>query len=980
MLAAAAALWSGLPVCAAVTSADELRRLTEAQRLADERFSVGDVAGCRAILLEVRAIAWQASTRSSVEWPFNMAQCQFWTNEPPRADEAPRDIYRWGNQALREGVTPAEVNALFDPWLRKLVQRKDEFAGEDQMRFFIAYRQSLNSFGMREQGDEVMQQAVRERLNAATATPPLPSAEAGLMHLAQALYGSWELHFYTRQLYEEFDRALGPAHPVTLVTLRALAYGERFHGRAQSAVRYADLAVTLVNQHQPGNERLRIGLMAERSACLAAAGRLADALADGMWVRDRLLARDPLPLEGLVRMNYNLAGIALEMGDYPTSIGYADASIDYARRTGIANMLVEARVPGAIREVARLMIGERGAAQALQTAIEPTRVGEMHIGPMAFALVRHAAESGDQALLDWAVDFMNLHIERYRTPFHSDRAVQPLMKAWQAAGFGLQHAEVREPLDLALSISLTGRSLGTEALTHFSLARHLAATQPDEAILLYKRGANALQQLRTGLPGGEADLHRAWLASHEADLRAFIGLLIDRGRLVEAEQAVLFLRDEEIVDYTRRARGKRSAAIQSLPYTGSEADRSARFDALAQRVKQAAASADQRADAWRTIRTKNWYRDDEAAADAAAFQREVHQLLQPMPEPAAGPPRPRGAPTTTLPRGLARVTYFVRAEGVDAVVQQGRVFRSRTVVIARDELNRRVQAMRVAMGAPQRDARAPSRALYDTLIAPLADLLKGAGISQLQIVPDASLRYVPFAALHDGQRWLAQRYALSTDLSGSALHGSAPGTSQGVLAFGRSTGDAEHAALPGVERELSGVTSERGAVAINDAFTAASLRSGLERQPAVVHIASHFELSPAGEEKSYLLLGDGQRLSLADLRQLPWGGVQLALLSACDSAVTVEAGHGRELVGFATALLGAGVRNVVASLWRVSDGATAEWMKSFYGGQASRPHERRPLLSPQILAQTQRRWLRDHEGSPLAHPHYWAAFSWIGPP
>ena len=200
---------------------------------------------------------------------------------------------------------------------------------------------------------------------------------------------------------------------------------------------------------------------------------------------------------------------------------------------------------------------------------------------------------------------------------------------------------------------------------------------------------------------------------------------------------------------------------------------------------------------------------------------------------------------------------------------------------------------------------------------------------------------------------------------------------RGIVAFGRSTGDSEHSALPGVERELAAVSRRRGSVALNGAFTQASLQSGLAGNPALVHIASHFVLSPAGEDKSYLLLGDGQHLSLSDLRQMPWQGVQLALLSACDSAVTVDAGNGRELVGFAAALQGAGARNVLASLWRVSDGATAQWMEMFYAQPAQRTG---PRVSPDTLAQTQRNWLRTHAASPLAHPHYWAAFSWIGVP
>jgi CHAT domain-containing protein len=152
------------------------------------------------------------------------------------------------------------------------------------------------------------------------------------------------------------------------------------------------------------------------------------------------------------------------------------------------------------------------------------------------------------------------------------------------------------------------------------------------------------------------------------------------------------------------------------------------------------------------------------------------------------------------------------------------------------------------------------------------------------------------------------------------------------------------------------------------------------RKPAIVHLASHFTLDPEGEDKSYLLLGDGRHLSLTELRQLPWEGVQLALLSACDSAVAVDAGSGRELVGFTTALRGAGVSNVVATLWRVSDGATAQWMEMFYARLAGHAKPAlMPALRPDMLAGTQRQWLRRHAGSPLAHPHYWAAFSWIGP-
>jgi CHAT domain-containing protein len=944
---------------AAEVSAAEVARLEVALRQADELLSKGDLAACRGTLDEVKDVAWHLRIATSHRWSELMSNCLFWIDGRPTA-----------------AASLEAVLAVLEPWRLHLRDNPDN-APEEEITFLFAYWRQMIQFGHRDHGDKIFLPALRARIARLVAQPDDAATHTELMTVASNMHGSWRQHDYTRTFCEWFEESLGPAHPITLVAVRALAYGEGLLGRPQNALKYAERAVELAIQNPRVDERLRVGLIAQRANGRASVGRLADALADTLLVRDALLKRDPPPLEGLIRTHYNLAGIALEMGDQRAAIEYADRSIAYAREEGSERMLTEARVPAAIREVARVMLGEPGAAQALKAAIEPTVAEEMHIGSQAFFLVQHAARSGDGELLGWAAEFMNKYIRNYRTPFHTDRALVPLISAWQRGGNALRAPEVRSDLDLALAGSITGRSLPTESLTQFSLARHLAPSQPDEAVWLYKRGANALQQMRLGLPTGNAELHRAWLAAHEADLRAFIGLLIDRGRLVEAEQAVLFLRDEEMVEYTRRSRASRATTAQALSYTATEAERNVGFDALAQRVQQAATAADKRADKWRTDSYKYRYRDDDADAALAGFQREVHELLAPaVPTGGEAPPLRRAA-EPALASGTARLTYFVRDATIDVVMQRGLERRNVSVPIARDELNRRVHTLRVALSSPQRDALAPSRALHEVLIAPIDAWLKAVGSLRLQIVPDAALRYVPFAALHDGERFLAQRFVLMTDLNGSAGRGGPVAPARGIVAFGRSDGDNEHSALPGVERELAAVSRQRGSVALNGAFTQASLNRGLAGRPALVHIASHFVLSPAGEDKSYLLLGDGQRLSLADLRQMPWQGVQLALLSACDSAVTVDAGHGRELVGFATALQGAGVRNVLASLWRVPDGATAQWMEMFYAQRATRANV---PLSADTLARTQRQWLRTTAGTPLAHPHYWAAFTWLGAP
>ena len=91
----------------------------------------------------------------------------------------------------------------------------------------------------------------------------------------------------------------------------------------------------------------------------------------------------------------------------------------------------------------------------------------------------------------------------------------------------------------------------------------------------------------------------------------------------------------------------------------------------------------------------------------------------------------------------------------------------------------------------------------------------------------------------------------------------------------------------------------------------------------------------------------------------------LVVLSACQTALGKEvAGEG--LVGLTRGFMQAGARRVIASLWQVSDVATAELMKKFYAGMLQR------RLSPAAaLRQAQLEMSRDPRWS---SPYYWAGF------
>jgi CHAT domain-containing protein len=107
------------------------------------------------------------------------------------------------------------------------------------------------------------------------------------------------------------------------------------------------------------------------------------------------------------------------------------------------------------------------------------------------------------------------------------------------------------------------------------------------------------------------------------------------------------------------------------------------------------------------------------------------------------------------------------------------------------------------------------------------------------------------------------------------------------------------------EDELASLNKKTGGVMegdtyIDDAFTLSRMKTTLSDQRPVLHIACHFKFTPGTEPDSYLLLGDGARLSLRQIREndLQFDHVDHLTLSACETAVGDNA-KGSELEGLA---------------------------------------------------------------------------------
>jgi CHAT domain-containing protein len=326
-----------------------------------------------------------------------------------------------------------------------------------------------------------------------------------------------------------------------------------------------------------------------------------------------------------------------------------------------------------------------------------------------------------------------------------------------------------------------------------------------------------------------------------------------------------------------------------------------------------------------------------------------------------------------------------------------------------------VTQLRAQLQSPARDPRPLAARLHAIVIAPARELLDLAGVHTLMLAPDGALRYVPFAALHDGERWLTEDYALAiyTPAERRRLL-EAPSGEWRVAGFGVSEATGGFEALPTVREELDGIVREGsrdrrgvlpGEVHLDSAFDAATLSAALKRKPPVLHIASHFRFTPGTEADSFLLIGGGARLSLAEFRRgdFPLEAVDFLALSACETAVGASDADGREVEGFGALAQQKGARSVLATLWPVADQSTGLFMQTLYaehdrtrGGKATALRATQlAFISGQTdgprAGNAQRgarregsgdtagapEWLPDPR-APFAHPFYWAPFILMG--
>ena len=268
----------------------------------------------------------------------------------------------------------------------------------------------------------------------------------------------------------------------------------------------------------------------------------------------------------------------------------------------------------------------------------------------------------------------------------------------------------------------------------------------------------------------------------------------------------------------------------------------------------------------------------------------------------------------------------------------------------------------------------PNRTFYNWLVRPFEPEFAANQTNTLVFILDGIMKGIPVAALHDGKRYLIEKYGLALTPGLQLLtSGSLTSDTLKTITGGLTESRQGFSSLPYVEVEVSEIADlVPSEILLDKNFTRDLLREQITTSPyPIVHLATHGQFSSRAED-TFLLTWD-DRINVKYLDRLLQDRdfaedtpVELLILSACQTAT----GDKQAALGLAGVAVRSGARSTLATLWSIQDNSTAELMIEFY-----RAIKKPGTTKAEALRQAQLSLLRSPK---YQHPYYWSAFVLVG--
>jgi CHAT domain-containing protein/tetratricopeptide (TPR) repeat protein len=507
--------------------------------------------------------------------------------------------------------------------------------------------------------------------------------------------------------------------------------------------------------------------------------------------------------------------------------------------------------------------------------------------------------------------------------------------------------------------------------------------QPELAILFYKQSVNLRESIRKDIRELSKEEQKSYLSTVEKDYRALADLLLKQDRILEAQQVLDLLKVQELSDYLKTVRGN-SQTSQGVDLQRPEQniialagelnqlqqkDREGKLNETEQQrlsqLVQAERDQNKQFNAFldspqiKKLITELRRNEDNQNVDIAKYRKLQKDLLSQFPNSVLLYP-------------------LILDDRLELVILNAKTTPlRRTVNIKREQLNQLIIDLRAELqDSGSEDVKQTSQKLYNILIKPFENELSQLKINTIIYAPDGQLRYIPLASLYDGKQWLVEKYRVNniTAESLTAFNSKAIANPRIFAgAFGGKGGEIRSgfSGLPASIPEVQKITSlfPNTTSLIEKDFTK-KMTADRANSHTILHLATHGELLVGTPEDSFIVFGNGEKVTIGELKDWDLKNVDLVVLSACQSGIGSKLGTGIEVLGLGYQMQAAGARVAIASLWQVDDVGTQALMDAFYT-----EIQKGNLSVVEALSRAQISLIKSDK---FNHPRFWSAFFAIG--
>lgn len=731
--------------------------------------------------------------------------------------------------------------------------------------------------------------------------------------------------------------------------------------------------------------------------------------------------------------SFVLSGIYLELGEYDKAIKLVQANLELLQPYRYTyNQEQRVKIKGlAFTILANAYFSKKEYREAIEYSQKSLEVFQNTKTPITRSTtlltlgISYAELNNEKAAIKYLQQSLAL-IRKQKNPEVEGAVLSVLGSIYNKFG---KRSQALIVLQQSLSVIENSETANKVFYPYLVLARTYSnLNKPSVAIAYYKEAIKRIEKVRGNISGLSTDLQKSFLqAIQDVDevttaeiYRELADLLLSQGRILEAQQVLELLKIKEISNFTKITNSRGEASPINLNRVEQNIiDKHGSLIAFGQQVYQC-----------RQTNCKNQSQlNDQLEYLRAQYNQTVDTFVSVVRERKGqddgffDPRNLRDARKIVEAKPNTVLIYpFVLKDKIWLLwVSKGGVVKSIEIAqMGQQQLGQSVLKFRNLINNPFSDineVKTAGKELYDLLIKPIEAELKQNNIKNLVFALDRATRYIPMSALYDGQSYLVENYNISTVLS-AELTDTRESLPIGVkntpvLGLGLSEASSGWSALPNVKDEIDSIVlkdskDKRGIFPglefLNQSFTRKVLRDNVSKHK-ILHIATHGKFVPGSYLDSFLLLGDGKKLTIDDIRKLPdLGDAHLVVLSACETALADAMQDGVEIASIAYYFLNGGAETVMASLWLVSDESTRLLMENFYQNIALST-AKKPVTKAQALRNAQLSLLHGkstaiaikprggivskpvigksnnsnaNNSKEYAHPYYWAAFILIG--